>query len=426
MTDLNDWIPARARIAHELRAEADPSDPIVQGGEKQPGDAEAQPEPTWEESLTKRLNEAISGGDDAEAEPGPDEAAAVEAPAAVAGEEPAAEAADGALEEGEAEGAQDGDEGGADAGDPGTDDGESPILRFPGRHEADPDIEIPLTPEQLEAAGIDPRTFVERQNQLRNGYMRGQEVRAAQEALRTQRGELDWIADQLRERPTEFVAAQVDKSLYPDLVRSILLRLDGDDYEAMVDQIAQLDRDEASRLKARIKLQEEERARDQQHRQQGANTQFVNELQRQIASLVPEDMDNDRADEFFEFAVHKLERWYRQQPKGTRVEPGQVPALLQQLGALTPYGLSPEGGAGARTDDAPTTDARRTTRPVDPALAKRAEETGKDLRKRKESRKRAAATAPAGVGSAAAADAMPPRGQSFDERMAWLKKRLGK
>lgn len=424
--DPMSWIPKRAAVAHGLRAEAvleepaAPAEPAApEGGEP----VEEAPEPTSAERLEERI-EAAFGGDEAEAEEGdhaeeesPEaDATAPEAGTTGEGEESAAEEAAEEADTPEEEAAEDGD---SDA-----DDGDSLVLRLPGRHEDDPDVEIPLTAEQLEAAGIDVQQFTERQNQLRNGYMRGQEVRTAREEINAERSELDFIYNELQRDPAEFVAGTVNPTHYPELVRTMILKLEDDAYDSLLTDIAKLDKDATARKAARLDLRQKELDRKDERRQRATSSEYVKNIRTQITQLVPEDMADDQADAFFDFALHKLERYARQN-RGARLQPEQVPALLQELGALDPYGITPNGaGANARSDTSPTSGAR-SKGPADPELAKKAKRTGQDLTKRVKSRKAAAATAPAGAGSAVAADASPPPNQTFDERMGWLEKRLG-
>lgn len=376
----------------------------------------------WGHDLEERIDAALGAGaaeeegaEDAEAEPDADEAAATE--------EAAAEAGEGPTEEEEAEETDAAEEGDAEGGDPEAEDGDSPVLRFPGRNPDDDDTEIRVTPE-LEAAladqGLDVQDLVERVNQQRNGYMRGREVREAQEEVQTQRQELDYIYQNLQQQPAAFVAQHINPEMYPDIVRTMLVNLDDDAYDDVLTEIAALDRDPAKRREARLEAREKELEQQAQKRQRTAASEYVRSVRNAITGLVPEDMDHARADEFFDFAVLKLERWAKQNPN-QKIQPDQIPALLQELGALDPYGLTPE--ADARTDTSlPSKDARQD-RPADGEPDGKAKRTGKDLTKRARARKNAAAVTPAGAGAANTAGLKARvKGLSFEEKLKELAK----
>lgn len=348
------------------------------------------------------------------------------------------EAAD-ASSEGEdapAAGADGGAEGAAEeAGEPGVeedasdaDDG-APVIRLPGRQADDPDFEVRVTAElrqALEAQGIDPQQFLERAGQLRNEGMRRRQFEEAMVEIEADRQELAMIERELAERPAEFLTERISPRLLPDVARAVLLRLPDAEFERLLETVSEWDSDPSTRRTAAAdaRLQSIERRERLQAESAAARQRqdYVRDVARQIIGLVPEDMDDAKANEFFDFAAYKLDQWARSQPQGTRLDPAQVPALLDQLGALAPYGLSThDQAARASTRDA-TSDARQN-RPADPELAERAKRTGQDL-KRRVARKRLAVTTPAGAG-APAADLAPPKGQSFQERISWLEQRLG-
>lgn len=416
--DLNEWIPRRARLAYGLRAEATTGTEAAEATETAPKDTkpkatetDQKPEkPAWEQ----RLDSILEGGEaDAETEPTEEEAQAAEAEAveAEAGEESTEEEAPGAVGEGE-------EDAETETGTETDDEDDLSVLRLPGRRPDDEDFELPIDAEALEAAGIDPKEAAERVNQLRNGYMRGSEVREAREAVRGQQGELDFIYRELQERPGEFLTQNVHASHYPDLLKNLIVQLDDSAYEQVLNHIGQLDRDTNARERARLDIEKQRIQHREERQQQRQSSDYVKQVRTEIINLVPEDMDDARADEFFDYAIFKLESYARQNP-GQRLQPDRVPVLLQELGALDPFGLSQNGEATTRTDDAtaPNADRAKKGPKGKDTEQKRA---GQDLRKRADSRKNAAVS-PAGA-TTGASPTKPPRGQSFDERMAWIEK----
>ena len=333
---------------------------------------------------------------------------------------------DGGAVEGEQAGEAGADEQ-AGAGD--TGDG-APVLRLPGRQPTDPDFEVRVTPElrqALEAQGIDPQKFLERANQLRNEGMRRRQFEEAMMEIEADRRELAWIEQEIRERPAEFITERISPQLLPDVARAVLARLSDDQFQDILTTVVGWETDPAARRLAATEARERSIARREQLQSESAIARqrqaYIRDIANQIMALVPDDMPDDQANEFFDFAVYKLDQWARSQPKGTRLDPAQVPALLEQLGALKPFGLSVNDQAARASARETTSDARRPRLVDDPELVERAKRTGQDLKRRME-RKRLAVTTPAGAGAPAASLA-PPKGQSFEERMSWLERRLG-
>jgi hypothetical protein len=145
-----------------------------------------------------------------------------------------------------------------------------------------------------------------------------------------------------------------------------------------------------------------------------------------LAALIPEDMDTKKGDRFFDYAVRQLQQHVEanaEHYKKNRLDPADVPQILADLGVLQDFGLSVE--------ETPTPAAKPPlAKPAPPkgaavpARAKAPATTGADLRKRVETRK-AAATAPAGAGSATTGQPPLPKGHSWEEKKSWLKKQLG-
>lgn len=348
------------------------------------------------------------------------EASADDAAGDAAGED------DGGAVEGEQAGEAGADEQ-AGAGD--ADDG-APVLRLPGRQPDDPDFEVRVTPElrqALEAQGVDPQKFLERANQLRNEGMRRRQFEEAMLEIEADRQELAYIDRELKERPAEFLTERISPQLLPAVARAVLLRLPDAQFQEILATVVEWESDPSARRNAaaEARLQSVERRERMQSESAAARERqaYIRDIASQITALVPEDMPDDQANEFFDFAVYKLDQWARSQPRGTRLDPAQVPALLEQLGALRPFGLSTNDQAARASARETTSDARRPRLVDDPELVERARKTGQDLKRRME-RKRLAVTTPAGAGAPAATLA-PPKGQSFEERMSWLERRLG-
>lgn len=345
-------------------------------------------------------------------------------------------ATDGGENDDDAEAGAQGKAGAGDEGGEGAGEDEPIVLTFPGRKEDDEDFTVELDDEAialLEKKGIDVDELVERANQAKNGYERRRAIEAERRELDAERENMEWIRTELRERPLDFVADHIDGKQHAGVVETLLARMDDATFDAVVEKAAQWRDDPASRKEARAdareaasKRKEERTVAEQTAR---ARKEYTNQIADQITTLVPDDMPEEQADEFYDFAAHKLQAWASRQPKGTRLDPAKVPQLLEQLGALKPFGLTlPKAGkpgaskAGTR-DTAGTRNGGRPAgkKPQDRTQA--AARAGQDLRDRR-NRRRDATTTQSGAGGAAAAS-LPPKGQTFAQRIEWLSKRIG-
>lgn len=324
------------------------------------------------------------------------------------------------------------DDAGADA-----DADDSLVLAFPGRREEDEDFEVVLDKETqafLEKKGLKLDELVERANQARKGYGRRQEVEASRRDVEAQRASLEHIQTEIAERPLDFIADSIDEKQHRPIVETLLARMSDEDFTAIAAQVAGWEDEPLNRREARLQAKEaastRKTERETAERTASARAKYVTDIKAQVDALVPEDMEDADAQEFFDFAAHKLQTWASRQPKGTKLDPAQVPTILEEMGALKPFGLSlpkpgkPGTNGKGKTGTPPVRPGSRPAAPTassDPAA--RAARAGKDLAGRRD-RRREAVASPAGAG-APAAQSGPPKGQTFDQRIDWLSKKLG-
>lgn len=377
---------------------ADPTATAAPGeGTPDSQDTPAEPEKSaWEKKLDALLEEpkpegvevSPSGGDETEEEPAKESAA-----------EPEPDA------------------------EPGKEDDDEPLVaRLPGREAKDPEVEIALDKETqafLEKKGIDARQLVERANQATNGYARRQALETERAEIEANRAELEFIEGELSERPVEFMVDRIDVKQYPQVAEAILTRMGDEEFNALLEKVAAWEGDPSERKVAAAKAREEAATRKVTQREETdkarAKTEYLNAVQTQIISLVPEDMPDDEQKEFWDLAATKLKAYV--QRTGKRLDPEDVPRILDETGALAPYGLSlPEKKPGAgRTLSRPA--------PKSPAkgdIAARAKARGQELKERRE-RRQNAVTVPAGAGTEAA-NTRPPKGQTFEQRISWIER----
>lgn len=298
------------------------------------------------------------------------------------------------------------------------------VARFPGRQSEDPELEVTIDAETqtfLEKKGIDVQQFVERANQATNGYARRQQIEAEKADVAASRAELEYIEGELTARPVEFMVDRIDPKQYPAVAEAILTRIGDEEFNALLEKVATWEGDPSERKIAAALAREDAATRKNTQREtqdrEKAKAEYTNAVSGQITGLVPDDMSDETAGEFYDFAAHKLQQWARRQPKGTRLDPEQVPGILHEVGALEPYGLSlPEKKPGAsRTPGKPAPSS-----PAKGDITARAAARGKELKERRE-RRQNAVTVPAGAG-AEAANTRPPKGQTFEQRISWIEK----
>lgn len=313
---------------------------------------------------------------------------------------------------------------------------------LPGRQPDDPDFEVRITPELRQAfqsQGIDPQAFVERVNQLRNGYVRGEKARQMMDEARQLQQETQGLIVGLEHDPVNTILGRIPESVRADLVRHLLA--DDAVWNAVNDDLITWDSDEQERRAAWAELRAKRYEQSQQAREQIAQRQAVEENARQITeaieSLIPEHMSREQATVFLRYAHRDLIEYVNQNGIN-RLDPAEVPILLHRLGTLQPFGVAVngnggpavKGGASNPVAPQPSAAVAQHTAAPKPAAAptvpapKVTADVGAKFRAALERRRAAAAVAPAGAG-ATPTRLQPPPGQTVKERIAWLRQQQG-
>lgn len=350
-----------------------------------------------------------------------------------AAEVPADSAAESVPEAGAPSGELEPAEGGESEVSPGAAPAEHPggatalVAKLPGQRAGDPELEIPIDDELREVLtrkGIDPEQFAERTRQATNGVMRRRDYEAAREEIAADRAELQSVEDALRSDPAGWMVGHIPEPLRQATAREILLSLSPEGWEAVMDDVAGWDKDPGARAtaatareNARLKAKDATRSQQDERTTDQKQAAAIGEA---IGGLIPEDLDDARADRLFDYAVDRL-RKHVAQNKLKRLDPGEVPQLLADLKVFEDFGVTP-ASAGAAPLAKPAT-SPAAARPSGPAgKGKEPSPTREQVQKRVETRRAAAATAPAGAGAGIAGSA-PPKGQTFEQRLAWLRGR---
>lgn len=309
------------------------------------------------------------------------------------------------------------------SGKPKDDDDESKPLVFkvPGRKDGEDDLELPIDRAKLKEMGLTVKEARDRVGQLRNGYKRAAEVEAERADIADGRRELDEIVTEMRERPVPFFLDNVDPKQYKPLAEALISRLSDAEFAVVVRKVAEYDADGSRRrLDGANAREEAANRRDEKGRNRDTEKKrddYVKAVTTKINSAIPEDWSDEQAEEFFEYATFKLQTHAKK--TGSRgIAPEEIPALLKSLGVLSHFDLEEPQVPARRTPPA----SRNAPPPRKPAPSGKPRDTAADLQERRDSR-RAAATAPGGAG--AAAQAGPPKGQSFADRIKYVREKFG-
>lgn len=348
-----------------------------------------------------------------------------EAPAGDPATDPAAAAVPEAGE------ASAGTEEGAEAS-PGAKPAEAPggaalVAKLPGQRPGDPDFEITIDDELkavLEKKGINPQQFVDLSRQATNGLMRKKDYEAAREEIAADRAELEGVEEALKSDPAGWMVERIPDARRAETARELLLSLSDESWDGLMEEVAVWDKDRPARAtEATRKENERLKARDQGRDRQDENAAVVQlrkKIGEAIASQIPEGMDDAEADEMFDYTVYKLNQ-HRTSKKLKRIDPAEIPQLMADLRVFERFDVTP-ASAGA----APPVKPAASPPPARPngtaGKGKEPPPTREQVQERVERRRAAAATAPAGAGAGVGGSA-PPKGQTFNERIAWLKGR---
>jgi hypothetical protein len=302
---------------------------------------------------------------------------------------------------------------------------EKAVVRLPGRGPDDPE-------EEWEIA--DPK-LVNSLNRLRNGFMRGEELKREKTALAGQREEVDFVFDSLTGDPEGFVLEHVTD---PEIRRGIARQLMADPniFKSVMEEFGAIEDDEEALSAKRDRLRLEQLEKRDSAR---AKTEKTKALRTQVMAVrdtldgFAESLDDSRRQTFQRYAARELADHIREK-KIESIPVDEITVVLQQRGVLQLFGLTPGApgtGNGSRTAGAgPTDDPPAPSAPA-PAHAAaggkkavNARMVGEQLRAARETREAAAAVTPAGSG-AVPTRIKPPDGQGVRDRISWFRKTRG-
>lgn len=335
-------------------------------------------------------------------------------PAEVPDDEPAEPVVDGELEEESAEPAPAAAE--EEAGDEALAD--YVFVALPGRREEDGDFELPLDKAALEAAGIDPKDAEERVRQLKNGFVRGEQLRARQAELDDADERINGIFDELEADPAGFLTSGVKPEVRLQVAEELLLQLDQQSFDALLDRVDEWTRNPAARDVQRTKKEndrlKQSASRSTEAREQARVQREVREIHGSIVDLIPPELTDARADVFVRAAATELQL-YAKEKKLSSLDPSKVPEILADRGVLEAFNISPNGGGNPSEAPGSRSGNGDGSKKPSSAAATKKPAAGEDVRDRMKRRK-AATTTPAGAGATPSGGFTKVKGESYLER----------
>jgi hypothetical protein len=294
-------------------------------------------------------------------------------------------------------------------------DGEAPAdealrVAIPGRHPNAPDVEIV----------VDDPEVAERLRQLRNGFMRGEEVRQAQAYVESERAQLDEIATRLQIDPEGFLFEHIPQ----DRAASVALQIIAQQgvWERVKDIVLSLD-DDATRDSVNLRLENERlRRRDsaaEQYQARRSEQHSVEQAKQVIATSIPEHLPEELQLRLYQ-ACQQDVRSYMERTGMRVINPQDVPLLI--AGRLREAGIDPlEAMASTRrlppappgTSSAPRPRAAKVTTP-----------TAAEVQRSANARRALSMASPSGTMPSSAPVARPPKGQTLAERIAWARENV--
>lgn len=317
---------------------------------------------------------------------------------------------------------------GGKADDDDADETKPFLVKVPGRKAGEEDVEIPIDRAKMKELGLSAKDVRDRMGQLRNSYKRTAEIESSRAEIAEGRAELDEIVTEMKERPTEFFLDNVTPEHYTPLVTALIARMSDADFKKVVQRVAEYDADGSRRRTdgsdSRDKQHERKSEREQKQTAEQKRNEYVRSVTTEINNVIPEDWPDDKAEELFEFATFKLQQHAaKERARGNTkgIAPAEIPALLKSLGVLSHFDLEePEAGSPPRK---PTSSpSSRNAAPPKKAAPGKPKDTATDLSERRETR-RNGTTTPGGAG--AAAQGGPPKGQTFKDRIAFIRDKFG-
>lgn len=315
------------------------------------------------------------------------------------------------------------------------------VVSVPGRNPGEPDIEIEVADKET----------ADRLRQMRKGFMRGEEVRAARQEVEQLRATIESQAMQLAE-VEDMIAAGPEvfllERIKPDTQVNVAKQLVLEHWEKLAPEIEEWFVDPTKRREAWADARVQRVDLKDTVAQKASEQRRARDIYHNVKAIVPADIDAPRRDAFIKYAMRELSEIAQTRD----VTPENAVGLLQPALALfgfsatpasvddAPGGRTPANSAssrlGANATAAPNTGAPHGNAPASqtpaaapaaPAPPLRPVITKKVPRPRPaavtQARQNAAAIAPAGAGAVPVARPAMPKGLGLTQTIDFLRTR---
>lgn len=285
-------------------------------------------------------------------------------------------------------------------------------VTLPGRHPNAPDVEI----------DVDDPEVADRLRQLRNGFLRGEEVRAAQAQLDSERLQLDEIATRLQVDPEGFLFDNIPAERAASVALQILAQPGvWDRVSGIVESMQEDDNREVIRTRLENeRLRNRERA-SQEYEQRVAEQQTFRETKQAIAVLIPEHLPESQQVMLYQSCQQDV-RDYMERTGVRTIDPRDVPLLL--AARLREAGVDPLTMAASLRASSNGTPLQGSSSAPRARAAKVTTPTVQAVQNAANARRAMAMGSPTGTAPSAAGVNRPPKGQSITERLAWARQNL--
>jgi hypothetical protein len=300
-------------------------------------------------------------------------------------------------------------------------DGDDPLLtiELPTRNKG----EVPV------AIKVPDKETAEALRQLKNGFLRGEEVRAQRREVETERAELAYFQELAQVDPIGLVLEHLDPARHQELVTHLLgtpgvvekvveylQKWDGNP-DAQRADLAVMERDR-EKQKGTIKeaLEMKARARDV--------GRYIGDKVGVLADLVHPDLQAAFRDD----ALAEVQAHYNANRLRGKLPADQFPVVLERR--LRLYGIDKAKALAALTDQPATPPASERARPTGPdaealaASAKGKTADGQKLIQAAKVRRDVVAAVPGTGAGVSTPRITPPKGQGFMERLKWARANL--
>ncbi len=292
-------------------------------------------------------------------------------------------------------------------------------------------VELPTRNKGEEAVAIKvpDKETAEALRHLKNGFMRGEEVRAERRQVEADKAELAYFQELAQVDPVGLVLEQMDPAMHPTLVKhllatpgvveeviSLLQKWDGNEDARRAD-VAELRAERATQAgEIRQTLEVKARAREV--------GRYVGETVQKLAALVPQDLQPAFVDD----ALVEVQKHYTANKLRGKIPADQFPVVLATR--LKVYGIDRARALAAVTDQPASPPASNAARPTGQAAeelaatAKGRTATGQRLVEAAKVRREVAAAVPGAGAGVSTPRIQPPAKQGIMERLNWARKNL--